>query len=138
MLGSLEGDQIHLAEVQISAHANRVAVSDGHIVCLSVELNQPVEVEAAEQALSTYTPPADSCDLPSAPHPAIQVRREPDRPQPRLDRMTGNGMTTVVGRIRPDSLFHLKMVTLSHNTIRGAAGGSIYNAELLVKQGWIR
>jgi aspartate-semialdehyde dehydrogenase len=137
MLGSMQTDRINLAEVQISAHTNRVAVSDGHIVCLSVELNHPVAVEAAEQALSSYHPPEDSCDLPSTPHPVIRVRNEPDRPQPRLDRMTGNGMTTVVGRVRPDPLFHLKMVTLSHNTIRGAAGGSIYNAELLVKQGWL-
>jgi aspartate-semialdehyde dehydrogenase len=137
MLGSFQDGQIQTAGVQISAHTNRVAVSDGHIVCLSVELDQPVTVEAAEKALSTYNPPKDSCDLPSAPHPVIQLRSEPDRPQPRLDRMTGNGMTTVVGRVRPDPLFHLKMVTLSHNTIRGAAGGSIYNAELLVKQGWL-
>jgi aspartate-semialdehyde dehydrogenase len=137
MLGSLQNDRINLAEVQISAHTNRVAVSDGHIVCLSVELNHPVAVEVAEQALSAYRPPKDSCDLPSTPHPVIQIRHEPDRPQPRLDRMTGNGMTTIVGRVRPDPLFHLKMVTLSHNTIRGAAGGSIYNAELLVKQGWL-
>jgi aspartate-semialdehyde dehydrogenase len=138
MLGSLRDGEIHLADVQISAHTNRVAVSDGHIVCLSVELDQPAPVDTAHQALSTYSAPEISCDLPSAPHPVIQVRCEPDRPQPRLDRMTGQGMTTVVGRLRPDPLFHLKMVTLSHNTIRGAAGGSIYNAELLVKQGWIR
>jgi aspartate-semialdehyde dehydrogenase len=63
------------------------------------------------------------------------VRSEPDRPQPRHDRMTGKGMTTVVGRVRPDPLFHIKFAVLSHNTIRGAAGGSIYNAELLVKEG---
>jgi aspartate-semialdehyde dehydrogenase len=65
------------------------------------------------------------------------VREEPDRPQPRLDALTGGGMTTVVGRIRPDPLLDYKLVALSHNTIRGAAGGSIYNAELLFKQGWI-
>jgi len=76
--------------------------------------------------------------LPFAPQPVIVVRDEPDRPQPRLDRMTGKGMTTVVGRVRPDPLFGLKYVVLSHNTIRGAAGGSIYNAELLVKQGYIK
>jgi aspartate-semialdehyde dehydrogenase len=63
------------------------------------------------------------------------VHPDQDRPQPRLDRLTGKGMTTVVGRIRPDPLFHLKMVVLSHNTIRGAAGGSIFNAELIVNLG---
>jgi aspartate-semialdehyde dehydrogenase len=67
----------------------------------------------------------------------ILLKDEPDRPQPRLDRMEGRGMTTVVGRLRPDPLFHLKMVILSHNTIRGAAGGSIYNAELLTQMGMV-
>jgi aspartate-semialdehyde dehydrogenase len=81
-----------------------------------------------------YQAPAASRDLPSAPKPVIVVRDEADRPQPRLDRMTGKGMTTVVGRVRPDPLLHLKFAVLSHNTIRGAAGGSIYNAELLVAE----
>jgi aspartate-semialdehyde dehydrogenase len=65
------------------------------------------------------------------------VRDEPDRPQPRLDRHTGNGMTTVVGRLRKDPLFHLKFIVLSHNTLRGAAGGSIMNAELMMKMDMI-
>ncbi|WP_322507695.1 Asd/ArgC dimerization domain-containing protein, partial [Anaerolinea sp.] len=69
--------------------------------------------------------------------PPILVREEENRPQPRLDRMTGNGMTTVVGRVRADSLFDIRLVVLSHNTIRGAAGGSIYNAELLYRMGYI-
>ena len=137
MLGRLLNGQVELDKVAISVHTNRVAVSDGHLVCLSVELEQPAGVEDAVQALRGYTAPALSCDLPSAPRPVIQVREEPDRPQPRLDRMAGRGMTTVVGRLRPDPLFHLKMVILSHNTIRGAAGGSIYNAELLVRQGYL-
>ncbi len=85
--------------------------------------------------MSEYQAPASACKLPSAPSPVISVRYEADRPQPRLDRMTGKGMTTAVGRVRPDPLFHLKFVVLSHNTIRGAAGGSIYNAELLVQEG---
>lgn len=138
ILGSVQDGQIALADFVVSAHTNRVAVSDGHMVCLSVELEQPVEVEEAARALADYTAVEESCDLPSSPKPVISLRSEPDRPQPRLDRMTGRGMTTVVGRLRPDPLFHLKMVVLSHNTIRGAAGGSIYNAELLVKQGWLR
>src|SRR6266487_411553 len=69
------------------------------------------------------------------PRPVIEVRNEADRPQPRLDRLTGKGMTTVVGRVRRDPILDLKFVVLSHNTIRGAAGGSIYNAELLVNEG---
>ena len=137
MLGHVAGDEIVPADFAISAHTNRVAVVDGHIVCLSVELAQKTSVQQAVEALRAYQAPEDSRDLPSAPHPVILVRDEADRPQPRLDRMTGKGMTTVVGRVRPDPLFDLKMVVLSHNTIRGAAGGSIYNAELLVKLGYV-
>jgi aspartate-semialdehyde dehydrogenase len=85
--------------------------------------------------MSSFQAHASARELPSAPNPVIVIRDESDRPQPRLDRMTGRGMTTVVGRVRPDPLFHLKFVVLSHNTIRGAAGGSIYNAELLVQEG---
>jgi aspartate-semialdehyde dehydrogenase len=137
MLGTLKNGSISLAEFFISAHTNRVAVLDGHVVCLSVELKNPATPQEAVQALTAYHAPQVSQDLPSSPKPVIQVQDEPDRPQPRLDRMIGKGMTTVVGRVRSDPLLHVKMVVLSHNTIRGAAGGSIYNAELLVKQGLI-
>jgi aspartate-semialdehyde dehydrogenase len=137
MLGRLEGGEIELAPFAISAHTNRVAVSDGHIVCLSIELKNRADEKRVTRALRDYQAPAISADLPSAPKPVIVVRDEPDRPQPRVDRMTGAGMTTVVGRVRPDPVFDIKLVTLSHNTVRGAAGGSIYNAELLVKQGLV-
>ncbi len=135
MIGKIVDDEIEPADFVISAHTNRVAVSDGHMVCLSVETRRRVDARHAIQALRDYQAPAVSCDLPSAPHPVIVVRDEPDRPQPRLDRATGRGMSTVVGRVRPDPIYDLKMVVLSHNTIRGAAGGSIYNAELMVKLG---
>lgn len=135
MLGKLGDQGIDFAEMRFSAHTNRVAVVDGHIVCASVEFGAATTPEAAIRALTEYQAPSIARDLPSAPRPAIIVRTESDRPQPRLDRMAGKGMTTVVGRVRPDPLFHLKFVVLSHNTIRGAAGGSIYNAELLVQEG---
>lgn len=134
MLGKLNSGEIHMAGMQLSAHTNRVAVIDGHTVCASVELTRPADPEAAARTMRDYTAPESARELPSAPRPVIQVRDEPDRPQPRLDRLTGGGMTTVVGRVRRDPLMHLKFVVLSHNTIRGAAGGSIYNAELLVKE----
>lgn len=137
MLGELGPEGVREREFAVSAHSNRVAVSDGHLVCLSVEFERPVGVEEAARALTEYRAPQGSRGLPSAPDPVIELRQEPDRPQPRLDRMAGRGMTTVVGRLRPDPLFHLKMVILSHNTIRGAAGGSLYNAELLVEQGYL-
>jgi aspartate-semialdehyde dehydrogenase len=138
MLGRLVGEEVRLADFSLSAHTNRVAVSDGHLVCASVELGRSISPELAAQSLRDYCAPAASRDLPSAPRPPIVVREEADRPQPKYDRMTGLGMTTVVGRLRPDPLFHLKFAVLSHNTIRGAAGGSIYNAELLVRQGYIQ
>lgn len=137
MLGQLDGEEIRLAEVKISAHTNRVAVTDGHLVCLSVELAQPAAPQQAAQALAEFSPPPAVAELPSAARPVIQVREEENRPQPRLDRMTGKGMTTVVGRVRPDPLFDLRLVVLSHNTIRGAAGGSLLNAELMVQAGYL-
>jgi aspartate-semialdehyde dehydrogenase len=137
MLGRLVGDEIVSADFLVSAHTNRVAVTDGHIVCLSVELQNSASPTQAIRVMRDYRAPEISRDLPSAPDPVIIVRDEPDRPQPRLDRMTGKGMATVVGRVRSDTIFDLKFVVLSHNTIRGAAGGSIYNAELLKKSGYI-
>ncbi len=135
MLGKFMDNKIQMADIKFSAHTNRVAVIDGHTVCASVEFAQPVSPEDASRALSDYLAPISARELPSAPQPVIAVRSEADRPQPRLDKLTGKGMSTVVGRIRVDPLFHLKFVVLSHNTIRGAAGGSIYNAELLVNEG---
>jgi len=134
MLGKLNGDKIDLADIKFSAHTNRVAVIDGHTVCASLELGKTVEPEVAMQALRDYAAPLSARELPSSPRPVIEVRNEADRPQPRLDRLTGKGMTTVVGRVRRDPILDLKFVVLSHNTIRGAAGGSIYNAELLVNE----
>ncbi len=135
MLGKLNDGKIDLADVRFSAHTNRVAVSDGHTVCASVELAHATDPKAAEAILRDYRAPASGRELPSSPQPVIEVRNEADRPQPRLDRLTGKGMTTVVGRLRRDPILDLKFVVLSHNTIRGAAGGSIYNAELLVREG---
>ena len=137
ILGEVVDDKLELAGFTLSAHTNRVAVRDGHMVCMSVAFKSPPDVDSAAEVLRAYQTPEISCELPSTPNPIIDLRSEPDRPQPGLDRMTGRGMTTVVGRLRPDSIFDLKMVVLSHNTIRGAAGGSIYNAELLVKEGLV-
>lgn len=138
ILGKVIGESIIPADFVISAHTNRVAVTDGHMVCLSVELGKAATPEQVVQVLREYQPPEISRDLPSTPRPVIIVRDEPDRPQPRLDRQTGKGMATIVGRVRADPIFGIKFVVLSHNTIRGAAGGSIYNAELLVKLGYIK
>jgi aspartate-semialdehyde dehydrogenase len=138
MLGTLAGDSIALAPMQLSSHTNRVPVIDGHLVCASVEFERAPSPEEVKRALTGFCAPEAVRGLPSAPERVIEVRDEPDRPQPRRDRDSGGGMTTVVGRIRPDPLFHTKFVVLSHNTIRGAAGAALLNAELLTAQGWVK
>jgi aspartate-semialdehyde dehydrogenase len=134
MLGKYNNNKIDLADIKFSAHTNRVAVIDGHTVCASVELATQADPKDAEAILRSYAGPETARELPSSPRPVIEVRDEADRPQPRLDRLNGKGMTTVVGRVRKDPILDLKFVVLSHNTIRGAAGASIYNAELLVNE----
>jgi aspartate-semialdehyde dehydrogenase len=139
MLGKLNASRVIDAPITISAHTNRVAVIDGHTVCASVECDRPIGPQEAAQAMLDYEWAEIVRSLPSSPERVIEIRSEPDRPQPRRDRDAGRGMTTVVvGRVREDPLFHVKFVVLSHNTIRGAAGGSLLNAELLVAQGLVR
>ena len=137
MLGKRHGGAIEPAPFRTTAHTNRVSVSDGHTVCASVELETRATAEEVATALVEFQAPEIVRSLPSAPARVIEVREENDRPQPRRDRDAGRGMTTVVGRVRSDPIFDVKFVVLSHNTIRGAAGGSILNAELLVAQGLV-
>ncbi len=130
--GTIDG-----ATFNLSAHCNRVPVIDGHMVTMSVELDKPATPDEVAQAMRDFRC-AMTEGLPTAPAQPIVVRDEADRPQPRRDRMTGNGMSTVVGRIRPEPLFGangVKYMTLAHNTLRGAAGGSVLNAEVVVKLG---
>jgi aspartate-semialdehyde dehydrogenase len=137
MLGQLNGDSIEFADFVMSAHCNRVHVLDGHMECVSVGLRTKATPEQAAEVLRSYRSLPQELGLPSAPDPCIVVRDEADRPQTRLDRLAGNGMATVVGRIRPDAILDLKFVLLGHNTVRGAAGGSVLNAELLLQQGYL-
>lgn len=137
MLGRLNGGNVIPADFKISAHTNRVAVIDGHTVCASVELGSKAGPAEVAQVMAEFRDPEIVRNLPSSPRNIIEVRSEADRPQPRRDRDAGKGMTTVVGRVREDPLFDVKFVILSHNTIRGAAGGSLLNAELMVAQGLI-
>jgi aspartate-semialdehyde dehydrogenase len=137
LLGTLTNGVISEPVFTLSAHCNRVPVIDGHIVTLSIETEQPVTPEAAVEALDAWRSPLVA-GLPTAPAQPVVVMREANRPQTRLDRMTGNGMSAVVGRVRPEPLFGangLKCVTLAHNTLRGAAGGSVLNAEAFVRMG---
>jgi aspartate-semialdehyde dehydrogenase len=137
LLGSLAGDTIALADFLVSAQCNRVAVRNGHTEAVSVKLKRPAGQAEVVAALTSYRGEPQRLGLPSAPDPAIILHTEVDRPQPRLDRLAGNGMATCVGRLRPDPLFDYKFIVLGHNTIRGAAGGAILNAELLYAQGYL-
>jgi aspartate-semialdehyde dehydrogenase len=137
MLGRLEGEAIMAAPFAISAHCNRVAVSDGHTDCVSLSFERTPARDELVAALREWRALPQELHLPSAPPAPVLVLDAPDRPQPRRDRDTSGGMATLVGRIRPCPLFEYKMVLLAHNTIRGAAGGSILNAELMLAQGII-
>ncbi|MDK2982245.1 MAG: aspartate-semialdehyde dehydrogenase [Chloroflexota bacterium] len=137
LLGKLQDGQRVSAPMVISAQANRVAVSDGHTVCLSVKLVRPAQAEDVKQALRDYAWPEEIKDLPSAPAQPMIVRDEDDRPQPRLDRGAENGMAVSIGRVRPCPILDLRLVTVVHNTLRGAASGSILNAELLKARGYL-
>jgi aspartate-semialdehyde dehydrogenase len=137
-LGKVEGGEIKNASFQISAHCNRVPVIDGHTVCVSVKLKKKTTEEEIKELWSNFSGEPQKLGLPSAPSKVIEYREEKDRPQPRLDLERGNGMTTTVGRLRKDPLLDFKYVVLSHNTIRGAAGAAILNAELLYRKDILR
>jgi aspartate-semialdehyde dehydrogenase len=138
MLGTLVDGQIRLADFTVSAQVNRVAVIDGHLADLSVGLKREVSVSEVEEVLAAFQPPAITRELPSAPRTPMILRTEPDRPQPRRDRDAENGMAVSVGRVQPCPVLGIKLVTLVHNTLRGAAGGAILNAELLAAAGYIQ
>ncbi len=138
ILGQFDGDHVEFLKTKISASCNRVPVLDAHLVCISVGFKSKPSMADIKDAWASYQGPELARSLPSAPNPVIVYTEEQDRPQPRRDRDTGRGMTTTVGRLRECALLDYKFVALSHNTIRGAAGGAILNAELLVAQGYIQ
>jgi len=131
LLGEQRGDSIVSLDAVVSAQANRVPVEHGHTVCISASFDSEVTAEEARAAMRDWRGFPQVAGLPSAPERPLLVLDEADRPQPRRDTNAGNGMTVSVGRIREDNIFDVRMVALGHNTIRGAAGGSVLNAELL-------
>lgn len=136
MLGAMQGEQIAWLDATISASCNRVPVIDGHTVSLSVELEAKPTMEAIIEAWQTWQAEPLVAGLPSAPAHPTRYASQPDRPQTRRDRNNGHGMTTTIGNLRLCPILGYKFTALSHNTIRGAAGCSILNAELLVAQGY--
>jgi len=135
ILGKLAGATIESAPFKVSAQCNRVAVQDGHLESVRVKLGKSATVEDLKEAFESFTGLPQELKLPTAPARPVIVRSEKDRPQPRLDRDAENGMATVVGRISKDTIFDFKFTLISHNTIRGAAGAALLNAELLVAKG---
>src|ERR1035437_7007898 len=134
LLGKLDGHAIKPLAAGMTAHCNPVSVVDGHTECVSLKLRTKATQEEILAAWAEFQPLAGR-DLPTAPAVPVQWASQPDRPQPRPDRNRGNGMAVTVGRLRPCNLLDWKFVLLSHNTVRGAAGATILNAELLVSLG---
>ena len=119
----------------VSAQCHRVNVADGHMAAVRVKFARKPAIDELRESLISFRSLPQELGLYSAPANPIVVRDEEDRPQPKLDRDAGNGMTITAGRLRPDSVLDYRFVVLSHNTIRGAAGAAILNAELLIALG---
>jgi len=129
IMGTLKGKKVADAPFSVSASCHRVPVIDGHTMAVWVDIKEPVE--KVKKAYLDYKPPIKG--LPTQPAESVHLFTEDDRPQPRLDRMRGNGMTVSVGRLREG----LRFVAMGHNTIRGAAGASVLNAELITKKKYL-
>jgi aspartate-semialdehyde dehydrogenase len=137
ILGTFERGAVTPACMRVSAQVNRVAVEHGHTACMSVKLATKVTPDEAMGALRSWKGAISELALPSAPARPVIVTMDRDRPQPRRDVSAGNGMSVVVGRVRSDPILDLRLVAMGHNTIRGAAGASILNAELMFARGLI-
>ena len=135
ILGTLEGSKIKNAPLTISASCHRVPVMDGHTEAVWVTFEEPVNVEEVKKAFKNFS---SDIRTPFAPEKPIILREERDRPQPKLDRDAGSGMSVSIGRVREGRMKNeIKYIVMGHNTIRGAAGASILNAEVLVQRGYI-
>ncbi len=138
LLGKLNEGAIEHADFPIQATATRVPVINGHLLSVTVKLkNAPADTEEAKQALKNWKSPIAGLDLPSAPEFPLNVFDDERYPQPRLHADSEKGMQTAIGRVRSSSVFDLSYIAMAHNTIRGAAGGAILNAELLVRKGFL-
>ncbi len=136
ILGTLSGNRIEPAPFVVSAQCNRVPVFDGHTETVSIKFKKPVSPEEVRRAMESFSGMPQEKELPSAPPRPIVVLDAPDRPQPARDIWVGNGMAAVVGRIRKCPVFDVKFVVLGHNTVRGAAGAAVLNAEAYLALGY--
>jgi len=137
LLGKMNGSSVIPAEFAMSAQCNRVAVEDGHTESISIRLKSKAKPEEIIAAWNEFRSEPQEMKLPSAPEKPVVYLEAADRPQPRFDIEMGAGMTTAVGRLRPCGVLDWKFTVLSHNTIRGAAGAAVLNAELLKAQGYL-
>ncbi len=137
LLGQFNGSRVVPGAFAMSAQCNRVAVEDGHTESVSIRLKTKATPEEIIAAWNSYRAEPQELKLPSAPENPVVYLDAPDRPQPRFDVDMGAGMTTAVGRLRPCSVLDWKFTVLSHNTIRGAAGAALLNAELLKAKGYL-
>ncbi|HSP86700.1 MAG TPA: aspartate-semialdehyde dehydrogenase [Ignavibacteriaceae bacterium] len=137
ILGSMNGKGIKDIEFKISAQCNRVAVMDGHTECVQVKLKKKTTIEEIKEVWENFSAEPQKLNLPSAPEKPIHYFEEKNYPQPRIHRNIDKGMAVAIGRLREDNLFDYKFVIISHNTIRGAAGGAILCAELMKAKGII-
>ena len=134
-LGTVNGEEIANAEMRVSAHCNRVPVENGHTVCLSLRLRERASGADVAHAIAEWRGDAAARELPTAPARPVVLTASADRPQPRRDVGRGAGMTVTVGRVREDPLFDVKLVAMGDNIVRGAAGASVLNAELMANCG---
>lgn len=137
LLGDYDGKQFNFAKIGMSAQCNRVPVRHGHLETANLELRSKASPSEVVEVLRNFRSRPQELGLPSAPPQPVIVMDQPDRPQPSLDRDVANGMASVVGRVRECNLLDIRMVVLGHNTIRGAAGASILNAEMLMADGYM-
>ena len=135
LLGDFKGGRVEPLDAVVSAHCNRVGVVDGHTVAVSVELEQKPAIAELEAAFVSFRGAPQEKDLPTAPKQPVHLMTQPDRPQPRRDALIEQGMAVSVGRVRVCPVLGYKFVVLGHNTIRGAAGAAVLNAELMLSEG---
>jgi aspartate-semialdehyde dehydrogenase len=137
ILGDYAGEGFRPLDAKVSAHCNRVPVVDGHTVCVSVELAEKPGVDTLRKTFESYSSKPQERELPSAPKRPVVYMEQADRPQPRRDAERENGMAVFVGRLRECPVFDYKFVACGHNTVRGAAGAAVLNAELMLAEGLI-
>ncbi len=137
ILGTLSDSRVSPLAARVSAHCNRVAVTDGHMVATSVEFSRKPSVEEVQSALNEFRGLPQKRNLPSAPPQPVFYMPQQDRPQPRRDALRENGMPVFVGRVRECPVLDIKFIACGSNTIRGAAGAAVLNAELMVSEGFL-